>query len=134
MAASGLKTAEAARLINSSTRGTAYVEPTTPTKAELTTTAPTATTNGTAVTGGSYADQSFSTVSSDTSTASIANTTAISYTGMPAATVVGANLKDSNGSPRYAWWGVFGTSITTLAGDTITFAIGALTFAINNTP
>ena len=129
---SGLKTAESARLINASIRGTAYTEPTGSPKVELTTTAPTATTNGTAVAGGSYADQTFTT-SGDTSTNSLANSAAISFGPMPSATVVGANLKDSNGSPRYSWWGTFGTSIVAASGDLITFAIGALTFSLNNT-
>lgn len=128
---SGLKTAEAARIINSSVRGTAYVEPTTPCKVELTTTAPTATTNGTAVVGGSYADQTYTT-SGDTATASIANSAAVTFGPMPAATVVGANLKDS--AARYSWWGTFAASIGAASGDLVTFAIGALTFGLTNTP
>ncbi|WP_116206212.1 phage tail fiber protein [Amycolatopsis circi] len=130
---SGLKTAEAARLINASMRGTGYVAPTGASKVELTTTAPSATANGTPVSGGSYADQAYPT-SGDTATASIANSSAISFGPMPAVTVVGANTKDSNASPRYSWWGTLGTSITTLSGDLITFAAGALTFSLNNTP
>ncbi|UKD55169.1 hypothetical protein L3Q65_46205 [Amycolatopsis sp. FU40] len=130
---SGLKTAEAARLINASIRGTAYVAPTGASKVELTTTAPSATANGTPVSGGSYADQTYPT-SGDTATGSISNNSAISFGPMPAATVVGANLKDSGGTPRYSWWGTLGTSITTLAGDLVTFAPGALTFSLNNTP
>lgn len=131
--ASGLKTAEAIRLLNSSTRGTAYVAPTTPTKVELTSTAPTASANGTAVAGGSYADQNFSTASVDaTVTASVPNSTAITFGPMPAVTVVGANLKDN--AARYAWWGTFGSSIVAASGDLVTFAIGALTFGFTNTP
>ncbi|MGW4487838.1 phage tail fiber protein [Amycolatopsis sp. NPDC004368] len=131
--ASGLKTAEAARLLNASIRGTAYVEPTGSSKLELVTTTPSASANGTPVSGGSYADQTFTT-SGDTSSASISNSAVIAFTGMPAATIVGANLKDSNASPRYSWYGTFGTAITTLAGDTISFAVGAASFALNNTP
>lgn len=128
---SGLKTAEGARLINASVRGTAYVEPTPPCKVELTSTAPSASANGTAVVGGSYADQTYTT-SGDTATLSIANSAAATFGPMPTVTVVGANLKDN--AARYSWWGTFGTSIGAVAGDLVTFAIGALTFGFTNTP
>jgi hypothetical protein len=133
MAASGLKQTEAARVINANTRATAYATATGPFKAELTSTNPSATANGTAVTGGSYADQSYTT-SADTTTASIANSAAISYGPMPAGTVAGVNLKDSNGTPRYTWWGVLGTPLTVNAGDLVSFAIGAMAFSLANTP
>jgi len=131
--ASGFKTAIAAALLNLLFRGTAFTTPTTPIKVELTSTAPTATTNGTAVTGGSYADQTF-TIASGTATNSISNSSTVSFTGMPATTTVGANIKDSAGSPVYLAWGTFASSITTLAGDTISFAAGAIAASIANTP
>lgn len=133
MPASGLKQTEAARVINANTRATAYATATGPFKAELTSTSPSATANGTAVTGGSYADQSYTT-SADTTTAGIANSAAISYGPMPAGSVNGVNLKDSNGTPRYTWWGVLGTPLTVNAGDLVSFAIGAMAFSLANTP
>lgn len=131
--ASGLKTAEAARLVNASAHADAYATQTPPTKVELTTTAPTNSTNGTPVSGGSYSAQPF-VQNTPTATASIANGAVISFGPMPATTVVGADLKDSNASPRYSWWGTFATPISTLVGDMISFAVGAITFSLNNTP
>jgi hypothetical protein len=133
MVASGFKTAIAAATLNLWLRGTAATTPTTPIKVELTTTSPSASANGTAVTGGSYADQTL-TISGNTATASISNTSTVAFTGMPAATVVGANIKDSAGTPVYLAVGLFATSITTLAGDTISFASGAIAASITNTP
>jgi uncharacterized Zn-binding protein involved in type VI secretion len=130
---SGLKTAIAAALLNLILRGTAFTTPTTPIKVVLTTTAPTATSNGTPVAGGSYADQTL-TIASNTATNSISNSSTVSFTGMPATTTVGADIKDSAGSPVYFAWGTFASSITTLAGDTISFAAGAISAALNNTP
>lgn len=129
MVASGFKTSIAAGLLNLVFRGTAFTTPTTPIKVELTTTAPSASANGTAVTGGSYADQTL-TIASNTATASISNTSTVSFTGMPATTTVGANIKDS--VPTYLAFGNFASSITTLAGDTISFAAGAIAASIAN--
>lgn len=131
--ASGKKQTEAARSINASTRATAYAQATAPFKAELTTTTPSATANGTPFSGGSYAAQNFTTAA-DTTTASIANSAAISYGPMPAGSAVGVDLKDSAGTPRYTWWGTFASSITVNAGDLLSFAIGAMSFSENNTP
>lgn len=133
MAASGLKQAEAARMVNASTRAAAYTQATGPVKAELTSTNPSATANGTPVSGGSYADQTYTT-SADTTTAGISNSAAISYGPMPAGTVAGVNLKDSAGTPRYTWWGVLGTALSPNAGDLVSFAIGAMAFSLANTP
>jgi uncharacterized protein with FMN-binding domain len=133
MAASGLKQTEQARIVNANTRATAYATATGPFKAELTSTAPSATANGTAVVGGSYADQTYTT-SADATTGSISNSAAISYGPMPAGTVAGVNLEDSAGTPRYTWWGVFTTALTPNAGDLVSFAIGAMAFSLANTP
>lgn len=131
MAASGLKTAIAAGILNLLFRAQAFTTPTGPIKVELTTTAPSASANGTAVTGGSYADQTL-TIASNTATNSISNSSTVSFTGMPATTTVGANIKDS--VPTYLAYGNFTTSITTLAGDTISFAAGAIAASLANTP
>jgi len=131
MVASGFKTTIAAGLLNLVFRGTAFTTPTTPIKVELTTTTPSASANGTAVSGGSYADQTL-TIASNTATNSISNSSSVAFTGMPAATVVGANVKDSAGSPVYLAFGNFASSITTLAGDTISFAAGAIAASITN--
>jgi hypothetical protein len=128
-----MKQTEQARCVNASTRATAYAQATGPMKAELTTTAPSATAQGTPFSGGSYAAQNFTT-SADTTTGSIANSAAISYGPMPAGSAVGVDLRDSAGTPRYTWWGTFASSITVNAGDLVSFAIGAMSFSLNNTP
>jgi hypothetical protein len=132
MAASGLKQADIQAYLNAAFRATAYTTSTSPLRGELTTTAPTATANGTPVSGGSYAKQNI-TFAAPSGTA-VASSGSVAYTGMPAATVVGMDILDSAGSPSYKAYGVFGTSITTLAGDTISFASGAITVTITNTP
>lgn len=94
-----------------------------PTVALLTTTG-TATAAGTEVTGGSYSRQTATMASATTATPSVkANSAAVNYTNMPAVTVTGVDVY--NGATR-CFWGGLTTSRTTLAGDTLTFAISAL--------
>jgi hypothetical protein len=123
--ASGIATAEIDRFINASLNGTAYTLPTTPMKLALNTAASTDASAGTEVVGGSYARQ---TIAFGTSAGSgVSNTGAVTYTNMPAATTTNVNIYDSNGSPRRGWWGDLTASKTTLLGDTLSFAIGAVT-------
>lgn len=129
--AGGLVQAEAVRLLEASTGKTAYVAPTTGMDLELTTTLPTATAAGTAVAGGSYAKQPVTWAAAvGGAPSTIANSGALNYTNMPAATVVGIDVYDRNGTPRRAWWGPLTASRTTLLGDSITFAIGALSLSL----
>lgn len=53
----------------------------------------------------------------------------VSQTNMPAATIVGIETWDANGTPRRIEYGSI-TSKTTVAGDTLSFASGAITSAI----
>lgn len=92
---------------------------------------PTATVTGTEVTGGSYValGQSLNAALPATPTAgSISNTSAINYTGMPAVTVNAVEIWDSAGTPKRKWFGTI-TSKTTNAGDTLSFAAGAITIS-----
>jgi hypothetical protein len=83
-----------------------------------------ATAAGTEVTGGSYTAQTATMGSATTATPSVkANSAAVNYTGMPAVTVNGVDVY--NGATR-CFWGGLTTPRTTLAGDTLSFAIGAL--------
>ena len=83
---------------------------------------------GTEVTGGSYARQ---TIAFDAaSSGQIANSGAISFTGMPSATVVGIELYDSAGSPKRLAYGALTASRTVTSGDTVQFAIGAITLSL----
>jgi hypothetical protein len=84
---------------------------------------------GTPVSGGSYVKQAvaFATPASRATS----NTSVVSYTLMPACTVVGIDSKDSSGTPVRKIYGPLGTigspvTKTVVAGDTISFAIGAI--------
>lgn len=79
---------------------------------------------GTEVTGGSYARQTI--VFDSAASGATQNTSAISFTGMPAVTVVGIEIYDSAGSPKRLMYGALTTSRTVTAGDTVQFAIGAI--------
>ena len=83
---------------------------------------------GTEVTGGSYARQTitFTTASGG----EIENNAAISFTGMPAVTVVGIEFYDSAGSPKRLAYGALTTSRTVTAGDTVQFASSAITLSL----
>lgn len=127
-----LDQAEANRLANASLKGVAYVAPTTPTRLALYTVAGTAAATGTELTAGAgtYARQDLSTTALPTPTnGSTTSTAAVSYTNMPAATIVAVEIWDSNGTPRRAWFATI-TSKTTVLGDTITFASGSITASI----
>lgn len=115
---------EANRLLDASFGTTAYTAPTAPMKLALVTTIGTATAAGTEVTGGSYARQTLAMTSA--SVASSSNSGVINFTNMPAATVVGVDVFDSAGTPRRAWFGSLTTNRTTAAGDTLSFAVGAI--------
>src|SRR4051812_40166873 len=75
---------------------------TAPLKLRLMTVIGTDATNGTEVTGGSYASQTIAFTSASAGSAS--NTAQIQYTGMPACTVVGFEVWDSNATPKRIWW------------------------------
>lgn len=83
---------------------------------------------GTEVTGGSYARQTIAFGAA--SSGQIANSGVISFTGMPSATVVGIELYDSAGSPKRLAYGALTSSRTVTSGDTVQFAIGAITLSL----
>jgi hypothetical protein len=116
---------EANGLLDSSMAGTAYTAPTTPIKCRLMTANGTGTSAGTEVSGGSYTSQTatFSAASAGSKTTS-ANLT---YTSMPATTVVGVELWDSAGTPIRRWWGALSANKTTNSGDTFSIVSGSLT-------
>ena len=105
------------------------------------------TSNGTELAGGSYvqgtgvqygtgAGGCFTAASYGTGSGSTSNGTAVSQAGMPAATITGIEIWDSAGTaPAYAashrwWWGALSSSVTTNNGDTLSFAIGAVTVTL----
>jgi hypothetical protein len=60
---------------------------------------------------------------------SISNTVAVTWTNMPATTVVGVELW-STGTPARLWYGPLSASKTVASGDTFEFAISSVTCTI----
>lgn len=90
----------------------------------LYTTTPTIAGGGTEVSGGSYARKAitFGSVISG----SIANSIAISFTGVPAANITHWGIKDALTSGNLLLFGALDSSVNALSGDEITFPIGNL--------
>lgn len=120
-----LVTVEANKILDGSSGGTAYVNPTTPIKVALNTAIGTASAAGTEVSGGSYARQTitFAAASAGANASNLAQT----YTNMPIATVTSVDEWDSAGTPIRRWFGALSASKTTNAGDTLTIASGSYT-------
>lgn len=109
--------------------GTSAYSVTTPIKLALVTANGSDSAAGTEVTGGSYARQ---TIAFDAASGgSIDNNAAISFTGMPACTVVGIEIYDSAGSAKRLAYGALTASRTVTAGDTVQFASGAITLSLS---
>lgn len=102
-----------------------------PIKQKLTTSASTATAQGTEVSGGSYTAGGSSVTFGAAASGTSSNSTAVTYTNMPVATTTGIVLTDSAGTPIWTEYGALTASKTTAAGDTLSFAIAAVTDALN---
>jgi hypothetical protein len=126
--ANNIVVAEANRLLDASLGTAAYTAPTGAMKLALETTTGTNAAAGTEVTGGSYTRQTIA--FSAASAGSAANSGSVSFTGMPAATVTGVEIYDSNGTPRRAWVGALTASKTVGAGDTLSFATSSVTVSL----
>lgn len=108
--------------------GTAsFTATTTPLKCRLMTANGSSSSAGTEVTGGSYASQTVTFASASGLSASASGT--VTYTGMPAATVVGVELWDSAGSPVRKHWGALSASKTTNSGDTLSITSLTVSFS-----
>jgi hypothetical protein len=113
------------------TGGTA-LSVTAPVKLRLIATNGSQTSAGTEITaGGGYTAGGLTTASTwaTASGGAISNSVALTWTNMPAATIVGVELWDSAGTPKRIAWGSI-TTKTTSSGDTLTFAIGSLTLTL----
>lgn len=109
--------------------GTSSYTVTTPIKLALMTANGNDSTPGTEVTGGSYARQ---TIAFDAAASgSISNNAAISFTGMPACTVVGIEIWDNAGSPKRLAYGPLTASRTVSSGDTVQFASSSVTLSLS---
>lgn len=102
--------------------------PTTPLKVRLMTANGSDSAAGTELaTGGGYTAGGANIVFTAASGGASENNAAISWTNMPAATITGIEIWDSAGTPVRLWWGALsGGSKTVAAGDTFTFAAGAI--------
>lgn len=116
------------RLLDASFGTAAYTAPTTPMKLALVTVLGTITAAGTEVAGGSYARQTLA--MSAASAGSASNSAIITFTNMPAVTVVGVDVYDSNASPRRCWFGPLASARTTAAGDQLQFAVASIVASI----
>lgn len=118
-------------LLNLLLRGTALTV-TTPMKARLMTANGSDSANGTELgtSGGYTALGATITFGSVAASGSISNTAAVTWTNMPATTIVGLEIWDSTGTPVRIWWGALAASKTVASGDTFEFAIGAVVCTI----
>lgn len=103
--------------------------PTTSLKVALVTANGTDSAAGTEVTGGSYARQNVT--FSAASGGATSNTGAVTYTNMPACTVVGVEVWDNAGSPVRLWHGALTANKVVNAADTFTIAIGDLDLSLD---
>lgn len=126
--ANNIVTAEANRLLDASLGTATYTAPTGAMKLALATATGTASTAGTEVTGGSYARQTIAFGAASAGAAS--NSGSITFTAMPAATVTGVDIYDSNGSPRRAWAGALTASKTVASGDSLSFAAASVSVTL----
>lgn len=122
------------QLIDASLATTTLVASTSPIHCRLMTANGSATANGTelATSGGYTSGTGAPTVAFGAASAgSAASSGAVTVTNMPATTVVGIELWDSNATPKREWWGALTASKTTNAGDTFTIPAASLTVTIN---
>ena len=108
--------------------GTASYSAVTPIKLALVTAAGSDSAAGTEVSGGSYSRQNITFGAA--SGGSISNNAAVSFTSMPACTVVGIELWDSSGTPRRLAYGDLTANKTLVSGDTLEFANGSITLTL----
>lgn len=118
-----LNNAHGNNLMDASLGTATLVATVTPLKCRLMSTNGSVSAAGTEVTGGSYASQTATFAS--TAGQSAAATGTLTYTTMPATTVVGLELWDSAGTPVRKHLGPLTSSKTTNAGDT--FSLTTLT-------
>lgn len=107
--------------------GTATTAPTLPLRMALVTAAGTDSTAGTEVTGGSYSRQTLAVAAAVNG--AVTNSADLSFTGMPASTVVGWEIWDSAGTPVRWTYGPFDAPKTLAAGDEFKVVAGAWTFS-----
>jgi hypothetical protein len=86
-------------------------------------------TPGTEVTGGSYTPQTVT--FSAASSGATSNSADLTFTEMPACTVTGVEIWDTETSARRLWYGDLAASKTVNDGDTFVIAAGDLTLSLD---
>lgn len=81
-------------------------------------------------TSGGYTAGGSNVVFAAAASGQVASNADVSWTNMPAATIVGVEVWDSAGSPVRLAYGALGANKTTNSGDTFTVASGALTISL----
>ncbi len=109
--------------------GNSTTAPTAPLKLRLMTANGNDTTGGTQVTGGSYTSQTVT--FSAASSGSTSNSADVTFTGMPSATVTGAEIWDSAGTPVRWWYGALNANKVVAADDTFVVLAGELTLTLS---
>lgn len=92
----------------------------------LTTTAPTATVPGTEVTGGSYARQNLASVLTTESGGVVTSSGTVTFSSMPAGTVVGWQIMDASSGGNVLYYGSFDLPITLTGGSSFPISAGDL--------
>jgi hypothetical protein len=111
----------------------AYTAAVGPMKLSLHTTASSSTAPGTEVTGGTgpYSRQTITMGTPTAATPSVStNTGAVTFAGMPACTVTDIGIWDSAGTPIRRAFGALASSKVVNAGDTLSFAISAVSASL----
>lgn len=114
-----------AKLLDHVFRAVTYTSPTTLYVA-LYTVQPTDAGGGTEVTGGSYARQAGTFVAATSGIGKTSNAAVITFTNMPACTVVGTAILDAVTAGNFLMQGALTASRTVVAADNLTIAIGDL--------
>lgn len=121
---------EALNQVAASLGEASYVATVGPIQGRLMTANGTATTNGTEVVnsgGSTYAAQDVGAAITSVAALPVTTSAPVTWTNLPAATIVGLELWDSAATPKRKWFGALSASKTVSLGDSLSIAAGALT-------
>jgi len=133
---SNLVAVEATNMLNASLAKASYTATTSPVMIRLMvsgTTSTASTAGSELTTGGGYTagtGQSLTAALGTASGGSITTTSAVVFSNMPACTIVGIEVWDSNATPVRKWFGSI-TSTVVAAGNTLQFNSGSITLSLS---
>lgn len=120
---------EALNMVAASLGKAAYTATTAPVRGRLMSANGTGSSAGTELVnsgGSTYASQDVGTAITSFAALPITNSSPITWTNLPAATVNGLELWDSNGTPKRKWYGALAAAKTVALGDSLSIAAGGL--------